>query len=53
MEELEKQVNDIFTEFFRQEAGNRLSVFAWASFKDTTLKLIRDYKIGKSEDKTK
>jgi len=44
MEELEKQVSDIFNQFFREELGNRLSQFAWASFRETVLKMIRDYK---------
>ena len=44
MEELEKQIQMIFVQFFREEAGNRLSQFAWASFQETVLKMIRDYK---------
>lgn len=44
MEELEKQLKTICIQFFREEAGNRLSQFAWASFQETVLKMVRDYK---------
>jgi len=44
MEELEKQINDIFNQFFREEMGNRLSQFAFISFKETVIKMIRDFK---------
>ena len=47
MEELEKQVKDIFKQFFREEMGNRLSQFAFVSFEETVIKMIRDYKIKK------
>jgi len=50
MEKLEKQIQGIFIQFFREEAGNRLSQFAWASFQETVLKMVRDYK---NENKTK
>lgn len=44
MEELIKQINNIFTQFFREEAGNRLSQFAFVSFHETVIKMIKDYK---------
>jgi hypothetical protein len=51
---MDKLVNDLgklFEEFFRQEAGNRLSQFAWVSFKETTLNLVKTYKPeGKKEN---
>ena len=53
MEELEKQLIGIFTQFFREEAGNRLSQFAWASFQETVLKMVRDYKEVKKNDNSK
>lgn len=46
MEDLVKQVNNIFTQFFREEAGNRLSQFAFVSFHETVIKMIKDYKDG-------
>ena len=53
MEGLEKQIQMIFVQFFREEAGNRLSQFAWASFQETVLKMIRDHKEVKKNDNSK
>lgn len=44
MEDLVTKVSDIFNQFFREEMGNRLSQFAFVSFKETVIKMIRDYK---------
>jgi len=52
---MDKLVNDLgklFEEFFRQEAGNRLSKFAWVSFKETTMNMIKTYKPeGKNDER--
>ena len=53
MEELIKQVNEISKHFFQQEAGNRLSDFAWISFQNTLIKTIRDYKIEETNKEVK
>lgn len=44
MEDLIKQINEILKHFFQQEAGNRLSDFAWIAFQNTLIKVIKDYK---------
>ena len=44
MEKLAEQVNEVFTAFFRDENGNRLSPWAFVSFKETVMKTIKDYK---------
>lgn len=44
MDKLVKDLNQLFEEFFKQEAGNRLSQFAWVSFKETALNMIKEYK---------
>jgi len=51
MENLEKQLENIFDIFLKQELGNRLSEFAWMSFKDTIFKIIRDNKESKGSKK--
>lgn len=51
MDKLVNDLNQLFDEFFRQEAGNRLSQFAWISFKETSLNMVRDYKPKGDKDK--
>ena len=45
MENLVKQVNNVFNHFAQQELGNRLSDFAFGALKEITLKMIKDYKV--------
>lgn len=40
-EETIKEVERILDIFFNQEAGNRLSEFAWISFKNAVLEILR------------
>ena len=44
MDKLVNDLRNLFDEFYRQEAGNRLSQFAWVSFKETAINLVKNYK---------
>jgi len=52
MDELVNDLEQLFNSFFQQEAGNRLSQFAWVSFKETALNLVKNYK-PETKDKEK
>ena len=51
MDKLVEQINQLCNTFFQQELGNRLSQFAWVSFKETLINMVKNYKpeIKKSE----
>lgn len=54
MENLEKQMRDLFSHFAKQELGNRLSDFAFGALQQIVIKMIRDYKVAnKTEEKKK
>lgn len=44
MDKLIQDLEKLCDSFFQQEAGNRLSQFAWVSFKETALNLVKNYK---------
>jgi len=53
MEDLAKQVTKVFEHFIQQEIGNRLSDFAWISFSNTVIKMIKEHKEVKKNDNSK
>jgi len=53
MDKLANDLERLFEEFYRQEAGNRLSQFAWVSLKETAIKLVKNYKPEVKTDKEK
>ena len=44
MDKLVEQINQLCNTFFQQELGNRLSQFAWVSFKETLINMVKNYK---------
>ena len=50
-EDLIKKITSILDQFFREEAGNRLSQFSMLSLKNMILTEIMNYKPAKSEAK--
>ena len=44
MEELDKKVDEIFTQFLREELGNRVSQFSMKGLRDIVITEIQNYK---------
>lgn len=51
MENLEKEVNKVFSVFYRECKGNRLNQFSFGSLAEIVSKMIRDYKVEKKKSK--
>ena len=49
MEGLIKKVDEIFTQFLREELGNRVSQFSMKGLRDIVINEIKNYKPAKSE----
>ena len=49
MEELIKKVEGVLDQFFREEAGNRLSQFGFRTLKEIIISEIANYKINKAK----
>ena len=51
MEELSKKVDEVLTQFLREELGNRISQFSMKGLRDILINEIKNYKPVKSEVK--
>jgi len=49
MDELVKKVEEILTQYLREELGNKLSQFSMKGLRDTIINEIKNYKPTKNE----
>jgi len=49
MENLEKEINKILTQFLQEELGNRVSQFSMKGLRDVLINTIQNYKPTKNE----